>query len=220
VVRGWDAFAASLQTLWQEFTDWGELRDISVHFLVDPPLMDRPYHLIPSAPGRSSIGEQAVVIIRYQHRVFAPDSALGVKWSRYAAALRERTSLRDVRWLRVDPQRLAELTEKYELCYAGFALPPATRAGGCVNEKRLVDRLLRLGAPYIYLPHEAPGDADWQTVERDLAALLDNLATLDAVPNKFLDLRNVASAFAEKGSMLWDDPLWNPFKTSDGIQRQ
>ena len=68
-------------------------------------------------------------------------------WKNYAAALR-RAVPREMAWLKIESG--ATLPVKKGPCFAAFVLAPAHEGGAhCENEKRLLSRLLALGAPYL-----------------------------------------------------------------------
>ena len=103
-------------------------------------------------------------------------------------------------------------------CFAAFVLAPAHEGGAhCENEKRLLSRLLALGAPYLYWPHALPAGATWETVEKDLVRLMEDVATIDSFPNKFRAERLRGSPLASQASILWDDPLAKLFSELEGV---
>jgi hypothetical protein len=218
-VADWHAFESSMRELLAEFMVDGELENLEIHFLADPPLFDEPFHKIPLTPDPKGpvIGEQAVVILRHRRRVLSSDLNLQNDWKNYAAALRP-AAPKDMIWLRIVPG--AKLPAEKGLCFATFVLA-STREGGasCESEKRLLSQLLKLGAPYLCWAHSLPAGASWETVEKDLTALLEDVRTIDAFPNKFRVERLRGSELASEVSILWDDPLAKPFKELEGVRR-
>jgi hypothetical protein len=214
-VRDWDDFTQGIQELLKEFTVGDHLNNLEIHFLVDPPLFDRPFHLIPFAPDGGPIGDEAVVVLRHRQRILSADLRLRSVWRDYANALRQ-TRPGALKWLRIDSGNTPLPREKGPW-FTGFTLPLVTRGATSDNEKRIVDRLLRLGAPYLYLAHQAPAGADWSPIANGLTDLLGGLTTLNEFPAKFMEERIRLSEHATHGSLLWDDPLSNPFSPTEGV---
>jgi hypothetical protein len=214
-VAGWQAFQSALQDVLAEFAVNGALENLEIHFLADPPLFDAPFHSIPLTPGGPAIGEQAIVILRHRRRLLSSDLHLQKDWRSYAAALRPALPSR-MAWLKI--QAGVSLPNEKGPCFAAFLLAPP-HAGGvpCENEKRLLSRLLSLGAPYLCWVHALPHGADWQTVEKELTELLADIPTIDGFPNKFRIERVRGSELATQASILWDDPLAKPFSALEGV---
>jgi hypothetical protein len=219
-VDDWDDFTRSLQELLREFTVQGRLSNLEIHFIADAPLFDRPFHLIPVAPEQDSpIGEQAVVVLRHRQRALSSDRLVRDRWTEYADALRP-TPTNELRWLKIDPGKVA-LPEEKGLCFAGFILPLSQQGGvACESEKQRLHQLLNIGAPYLYLPHVAPQEADWRAIETALTKLLANIKTLDRFPAAFTTARSRGSDFACQATILWDDPLFNPFTSTKGVSTE
>jgi hypothetical protein len=215
-VRDWQDFELSLQGLFCEFMVDGNLSNLEIHFIVDPPLFDRAFHLIPATRDGSPIGEQVVVLLRHRRRVLSADRRLRTAWKEYADSLRPARP-NALKWLQIDSGG-SPLPKEKGLCFVSFILPAVYTGGAaCESEKRIVARLLDLGAPYIYLPHALPHGADWQAVAKELTELLSELRTLDGFPTKFMAERLRGSVTALQASILWDDPLSNPFTTTEGV---
>ena len=214
-VRDWGELTVGLQALFAKFTENGSFSNLQLHFLVDPPLFDRPFLDIPIKPGGAPIGTEAVVVLRHRQRMLSSDVGLRKKWSAYAEALRA-VSPAKLKWLPIGPGDTA-LPLKEGLCYAAFSLPhPQAGALSCDREKQQIYRLLKLGTPCIYLPHADPSDADWKTVKAGLAGLMKKLPQLDEFVDRFRDARTRGIPLASKATLLWDDPLSNPFVSTRG----
>jgi hypothetical protein len=214
---GWPEFIREMQTLLAEFVVEGRLQNLEIHFVVDPPLFDRPFHTIPLTGKGRPIGQQAVVILRHRRRALPSiDNQLLKLWNDYAKYLRSR-SPRKMKWLKIEAGGAA-LPAKKGLCFARFVLPPVHEGGAaCESEKDLLERLLDTGAPYLCLPHALPAGCDWDKLERDLNKLLRKLATIDEFPSAFSAERLNGSELAAKASILWDDPLAKLFGQLKGV---
>jgi vWA-MoxR associated protein C-terminal domain len=204
-----------MQELLTEFVVDGALEKLEIQFLADPPLFDAPFHSIPLTPGGPAIGEQAVVILRHRRRVLSSDSQLQNDWKNYAAVLRSAVP-KEMTWLKIESG--TPLPAKKGPCFAAFVLVPAHEGGKpCDKEKRLLFRLLALGAPCLFWAHALPEGANWETVERALIGLLRDLSIIDGFPNKFREERLRGSELATHASILWDDPLAKPFSELEGV---
>lgn len=216
LVEGWDELESSLQGFFKEFLDIDDsLCNVDVHFLADPPLFDHPFHQIKATPGGDPIGEQAVVLVRYRTRLHSSNQTIKELWEACARTVRGVTA-KELHWVRIGPEDDV-LPENVTPCYAGFALPTGYNARACELEKRLVRRILKLGAPYLYLPHTAPQAGDWESVKQELNAWLCEVTSLDLVPYSVLKRRMRGNPHAGTATILWDDPLLNPFTTTAGV---
>jgi hypothetical protein len=214
-VGSWDELTTGLQDLFAQFAEGGSFSNLQIHFLVDPPLFDRPFHRIPIAPGGLPIGEETVVVLRHRQRMLSADVGLRKKWSAYAEALRTVAPAK-LKWLQVEAGN-ALLPMKEGLCFAAFSLPHANAGlSSCDHEKQVLHKLLKLGTPCIYLPHTSPHGADWKPVRSGLTKLLKTLPQLNAFVDKFHDERTRGSPLACDATLLWDDPLSNPFMPTQG----
>lgn len=214
-ICGWAEFETSLQALFARFLVDGTFANLQIHFLVDPPLFDRPFFDIPIEPGGSPIATETVVLLRHRQRMVSCDAQLREKWIAYADALRGKKPAR-IKWLPIHGS--AALPGEKGLCYAEFSLPHPVQPGAssCHREKDQLKQLLKLGAPFIYLPHADPGAEGWAAVRNELLGLVKKLPRVDAVADKFRDERIRGSAVARTASLLWDDPLSNPFISTRG----
>lgn len=214
-VQDWNEFECAMQGILKDFCVDGLLNNVEIHFVVDLPLFERPFHLIPLEPGGLGIGELTVVVIRHRLRALSQDRRLRENWLTYAAALR-RTPPGNIKWLKIERGARA-LPEDRGLCFAGFTLPasaPGAASGG--NEMDILRRLLLLGTPYVYVPHAEPAGSDWQQLAADLTNLSTKHNTLDQFPREFANRRLAGHRFACHATLLWDDPLANPFICTKG----
>jgi hypothetical protein len=214
-LSGWEAFTRQLQELLAEFVKDGELANIQVHFAVDAPLFDRAFHKIPLAPGKHAIGDDAVVVVRYRGRLVSNDDESKRIWCDYAKELREEKT-KKLKWLRLSLTK--EIPSEQGLFLATFALPePATEQPSSANEKKVIRRLLKLGAPYVYLPHAAAAKDDWKSVATALRKMLSENSTLVDFPSALKAARLRNSVVGAEGSMIWDDPLAIPVGLTEGV---
>jgi hypothetical protein len=85
--KNWEDFELKLQELLDQLDKKQWLHDIEVHFLVDPPLFDRPFHQIPVKQG-PALGEKHVVLLRHRGRILCSTQDVRRAWEAYADELR------------------------------------------------------------------------------------------------------------------------------------
>jgi hypothetical protein len=215
-VRGWDGLEASLHELFEPFMVRGSLSNVDVQFVVDPPLIDHPFHKLTVKPDGETIGDQTIVLVRERARVRGFDWKARKRWQACAEAVRTRP-IEEVRWVKIRSD-VEEFPAELALCFARFPLPQRTDARDCPAGKKTITRLLKRGAPYLYLPQSELEEADWEHVERELASWLGQAKSLDGVPNHVLNRRMDGSKYAREAVIVWDDPLLNPFPPAEGIR--
>jgi hypothetical protein len=215
-VTNWDDFKQKLQALLAELRMKLSFSNLEIHFVVDPPLFDRPFHRIPVKQEGPPLGEEFVVVLRHRERIFSSDPVLRKRWQKYADALRANAPNHLI-LVKIDSGS-ASLPSDKGLCFTSFVLPPAYETGStCSSEKLILSKLLKLGAPYLYWLHSLPGGADWKAIMSTLTDLLAPLATLDEFPGQLTEARIRGSDFACQATLLWDDPRFNPFTSTHGV---
>lgn len=215
LVRGWDAFRSQFPSVVETLRNTHDVWDFQIHFLVDPPLFNMPFHQI-TIDG-STLGEEFVVLVRYRDRLRRPSSAVQRSWRQYADALRA-SKPSEVQLLPIpDPGNgPVELDTKNKgLCYSRFAVAPTADSN---PEKNTLMRLLRLGAAYLFWSHELPQANDWKQVESCLSGCLAAVSTLDWFPSELKNKRLAGNAIAQQSTLLWDDPEFTPFPIARGTQ--
>jgi hypothetical protein len=221
-VKDWDEFKRALQEellaklRTNHSLDSFEIQEIN--FAVDPPLFDRPFHQIPVMPGGDpTLGHEFIVLVRHRERNLSKNPNFRKFWKEYADAVRPQRP-NSVTLLGIDSGKVALPSDK-GLCFAGFLLPPAYETDlACKNEKSRLGALLQLGAPYLYWLHRLPDGADWKAIKPKLTDMLARVSTLDGFPLQFLKERIGGNEFATEASLLWDDPEFNPFTSTHGVQ--
>jgi hypothetical protein len=212
--KDWAAFEVVVQETLVEFRDGDSLPNLEVHFAVDPPLLDRPFHRVLLEEGGEPISALAPVILRHRTRLFTQDQDWLDKWTAYASMLRTKQH-DDLRWVRVEPE--LPLPEVAGMCYTGFTLPhPAGAAASFEPQKRILNRLLSLGAPVIYVRHGAPMNECWDLVGAKLDQLTTGLSQFDSFTKVFHNDRVRGDVYAMEASLIWDDPETNPFTPTYG----
>jgi hypothetical protein len=215
-VSGSEEFERSLQKLLAQFVAEGYLANLEIHFVVDAPLFDRPFHMIPLAPGEHPIGEDVVVVVRHKQRILSSDQRLRRAWQDRAEMLRA-AKPEALKWLKLLVG--GELPEDKALFLATFTLPPPIEGKPAGRaEKNALLRLLKLGNPYLYLAHSGPAAADWDKVADELTKLLRRKPTVGEFPSTFLDERIRGGRIASSGTIIWDDPMAVPFSTTEGVR--
>lgn len=220
VVSGWDDFRNKLVRTVEHVANTAP--DFEVHILADPPVFDRPFHQIP-LPSGLALGEERVVVLRHRQRVRKPGAVVRDAWFTHAKALRAMKPT-DIPLVAIEgPVRASGSLPipSQGLCYVRFALRAAAAGHNTlVAEKQLLLRLLRLGVPYLYWPHELAAAASWDAIETDIRKWLDEAPSLETIPQQLTRQRTAGAPTATGGTLLWDDPEFNPFVTTFGVERQ
>ena len=218
-VSGWEAFRDALGRDIQDLQDGGVIEDYEAHFIVDPPLFDRPFHSIP-IPGATTIGEDHIVLLRHRTRIRSAARLQREAWREYAEELRP-TRPGDLKVLGVPAEagtRADLLPRERGLCYMDFVVQPRDGTGSGVSmEKSILLRVLRLGAPYMYWLHKLPDSDALDRIEPEFKRWLEGLDAIDQLPKQFAKERMYGNRLAADATLLWDDPVFNPFRNSRGV---
>lgn len=217
-VKDWDEFTGKLLAVIEELGSKHFITDLKIHFLIDPPLFDRPFHAITTADG-TSLGEAFIVLIRYRERLRHATSLVQKNWCDYADALRPISPPRNIKLIPIPPPHIkpaAPLLNERGLCYTRFIVQPTISGNAASSEKLLLLKLLRLGVPYLYWLHQPPPENDWGRIEPLFIDLLKDLAILDKFPEVFTIGRISGIELTSQASLLWDDPQYNPFTKHQG----
>lgn len=205
--RSWDDFVLAVQDCLAPFIHNGELPNLQVEFVVDANLLDRCFHQIPIAPGGAAIGSLASVVLRARDRLMSGDLKLKARWRRYADKLRSQPP-GQLQWLRIDPSQ--PIPTAKGLCFAGFALQPATTASAPSQDMKVLQHLLQIGAPVLYVRHAPPANG-WNQMSAALGTWSATATHFDEFVDVFHEQRLCGTADAQEGGLLWDDPSSNPF---------
>jgi hypothetical protein len=221
-VTNWEDFCSKIPRVLQALRSQG-VKDFEIHFLVDAPLFDRPFHLIPLPVGAgTTLGESFVVILKHRERVRAARAVVRRSWQDYTDALRP-TKPRDLQLVKIPSRQdnLGAFLEKKGLCYMSFVLHYTDASTpGFSEEKQIVLRLLNMGFPYLFWLHETPGDLHgdcWQALENSLTVWLKGSVRLSDFPTAVAQRRTGRDAFAYHATLLWDDPQFSPFLKTSGV---
>lgn len=208
--HGWDAFVAELQAVLAEVDRHHPLQDVQIQFVIDPPLLDRPFHRIQTRPGDIPIGQHTAVVLRDRDRLFSTNPRRREQWAAYADKLRGQAPSA-MKWIRID--RVGGIPKEQGLCFAGFNLPhPAGGGASSSKEKQVLHRLLLCGTPFLYVRHQAPAaPGDWAATAQALAQLSGSVGNIEGFVDEFRDARVRGDEDAEQASLVWDDPSFNPF---------
>lgn len=219
-VDRWSGFCAELDRVIADFRSDPVTADFEVHFLVDPPLFDRPFHLIPT-PGGGVLGEECIVVLRHRDRARRATSLVRQAWQAYADALRpQKPGALPLVPIRCEVGPGGILPAQKGFCYSQFVLLDPDVAGGTANAagKEVLKKVLRLGVPYLYWLNRPPKQPDcWALIEGDVKAWLKGLQRLDDFPREFYMQRANGNEFAALATLLWDDPQFNPFVSRKGV---
>jgi hypothetical protein len=189
--------------------DIGE-SDLEIHVFVDAPLFGREFHSLKL--GADTLGERYVVILRCRERAYTQNPRYRKDWREYVDALRPMKP-NTVRCLPV-PSAPDLLPAEKGICYTSFVVAP----GEDSHEKLLMLRtLLQLGVPYLLWLHRLPSPDAIERMNKRLGEMLAQLNTLDEFPRTFTKQRLQGNALARDATLLWDDPVFNPFHSNKGV---
>ncbi|MGF6844163.1 hypothetical protein QF001_008058 [Paraburkholderia youngii] len=212
---GWDSFVGAVQLIISDLAGDFLLENMQVQFIVDSPLLDRPFHRIPVSPEGPPIGVTTSVVLRHRQRLMYFNPGMRKKWTEYADKLRS-VPVKKLKWHKIECATHIEAKE--DMCFAGFVVPhPGAGAGSCKEEKAILHRVLMLGVPVLYVRHALPTKGQWAGVGRALKKLTAELTNLEGFVGSFHDARLRGDANAEEASLIWDDPSFNPFTSDRGV---
>ena len=212
-VRGWKAFETAMHAILKEMARHYPLDEMQIQFVIDLPLLDRPFHRLPTPDG-GLLGQQARVVLRDRGRVFSSNPKTLKKWGEYASGLRGQNPA-DVRWIRIDEGQ--SIPPGQGLCFAGFSLPHPVEGVTSGRGKDVLRRVLSLGAPFLYVRHQPPpAPGEWDDVVGALQTLSAGLGNLEDFVDEFHDARLRGVEDAQQASLVWDDPSFNPFTNAHG----
>lgn len=181
--------------------------DLEIHFLVDLPQFELPFHRIPLSDGKP-LGERYVCVVHYQTRARMADGKSEVqRWKRWAETVR----VTDVGALALNCVDASEPLPEDGLCHVGFPLAPGLIDGA---QRERLKSLLRLGAPLICWHHGNTAAASGLP-----RTLREMIARSDAagLPQRFHERRIAECEIASQVTLLWDEPQFRPFTTAEGI---
>lgn len=208
-VWGWKAFETAMGQVLVEVATHFPLDEMQIQFVIDRPLLDRPFHRL-ATPEGGLLGQRACVVLRDRGRVFSPNQRILKKWAKYASALRGQNPAA-VRWLRIDDG--AVIPEEEGFCFAGFSVPHPVEGVSPGRSKEVLGRVLSLGTPFLYVRHEVPPTPGaWDDVAAGLQTLSAKLDNIEDFVGEFHDARLRGIEDAQQASLIWDDPSFNPFK--------
>lgn len=212
-VRGWKAFEIAMHAILTEIVPHHPLDGMQIQFLIDLPLMDRPFHRL-LTPNGGLLGQHARVVLRDRGRVFSTSPRILKKWTDYASDLRSQNPA-DVRWIRIDDG--PSIPPERGLYFASFSLPHPVEDGPPSRGKDVLRRVLSLGAPFLYVRHQPPpAPGEWDDVVDTLQTLSAGLGNLEEFVDEFHDARLRGVEDAQQASLVWDDPSFNPFTNAHG----
>jgi vWA-MoxR associated protein C-terminal domain/Caspase domain len=210
-VSKWSELEAALKTLLADLESQGLAGDLEIHIIAGPEVFNRPFHLLaglnpPKKKKKRRLGEQFGVVLHHRERFRRPLSAEWRRWQKKAKAL-EGMEPKSLAWTCFRPNE--DLPSTPTLCLAGFAVVTGPAGEDGIETLR---RLLELGAPYVYWPHD-PAENDSEVM---LAELLKQLNTLADMPEALWE-RRIAEAQIRSGSLLWDGLAFQPYNHLRGF---
>ncbi len=220
-VKDWDEFCTKLLTDIQDLQQRHSIADFEIHFLVDPPLFDQPFHGIKTASG-ATLGDKHIVLLRHGSRVRSANTVVKDAWKKYADELRPRppSEIKLVPVPSTEEGADDPLPKEKGICYLNSIVQPASRGeSGSAAEKLILQQLLSRGVPYLLWMHSLSESDGWKQVETSFTAWLRELASLDQFPAAVAQRRFGGSRLASQATLLWDDPQFNPFQYARGVKR-
>ncbi len=220
-VQGWEEFSCvlrdDLQNLVSILQDRDLSGDIEIHFVVDPPLFDFPFHTI-LTENKVSLGSQYIVILRCGDRIRRQIPITLKVWREYDKVLRS-TKLSEIKVILIPPTGRSEnneLPKDKGLCYMNFIV---TTKAGTRSENRIgketIRRLLTKGTPYLLL-NDLAAFKNLGETEKKFRNWLGEIGTLNEFPDQLAMERTQEDKFACQATLLWDDPELNPFGKQRG----
>lgn len=215
-IASWDDFARYVEMCLDCFEDAGaDLATSELHFAVDEALLDRCYHRLPrSCADSTPIGETAIVIVRLRSRVVQSDSSRYKDWWACADAIRAAPAagLAWASWNAVGTPPAVTGPLFVEFALRTPDMPCASR----LVRKQALAKLLKLGASFVYVPHDDPED-DW--VAR-LGTVTDWLHRGPGAKDLSAEMRRErlrGTLAASDATLISDDPLDTPFSKMSGM---
>ena len=214
----WDRFGAEIRSVIGQLKDQS-IKEFEIHFFIDPPLFDRPFHQIALAKDET-IGENFVVLVHCRERFRVETGRFRDFWVDYANQLR-RHGPGQVKLLPVPlPDNAGAHPDKDRgLCYASFIVPGAAMSPPGSPEKKMLMKLIKFGVPYLHWRHAPFEEGALEAVESYLAGKLENLNSLDEFPQEFTKGRINGNLLACQATLLWDDPQFQPFLKQQGVKQ-
>jgi len=221
---GWARFVDAIQRVLSRLTsalvpegDHIPLENFQIHFIVDTPLLNRAFHLIPSAQDDIPIGARCVVLLRSKSRMFSDGGRLAKLCSIHLRELRE-THPTALNWSPIDDASNTPVPSGRGLYYAAFALPEAGGNGlKNINARQRLQRLLIAGAPILCFSHNESSEYPLNELGETLNKRSRPLPHLDAFVEEFSVDRGRDLPYAVNASLVWDDPAVNPFLPTYGV---
>jgi hypothetical protein len=210
-VNNWSDLSTAIRQLIDERLGDDAKRDLKIHFLVDPPLFDLPFHKLELNTGEL-LGEQHVCVVHYRTRALKSRTSQIVRWREWLKQLDD---------AEIEKAPLLEISMKNDalpgdkgICYASFAVGPQAKG---MAEKEKLARILSLGAPYLCWSL-AGGDLSSE-LPQTLGGLFCQAIRFTRVPDVLLSERIRNCPIAGQLTLLWDDPLFDPFSMTAGVQQ-
>lgn len=200
-VRSWDDTGRAVLSVLEKLSAEQLANDLEVHFVLEPVAFDWPFHRLPGLKQGYQLGEEHAVILHHGPRVKPTPTAAKRAWVERFNAI-SKLSVSELCWTPCRPGQ--SLPRQPTLCLAATAIKPGP-AGS--PGKKVLNGLIQLGAPYLYWPH----DDDEPDAEQPLTELVRGLATLAEMPQAISQKRIADAGVVQSGSLLWDQPTFQPF---------
>lgn len=200
-VQSWDDTGRAVLSVLKKLSAHQLANDLEIHFVLEPIAFDWPFHRLPGLKQDYQLGEEHAVVLHYGPRVKPTPTAARRAWVERFNAI-SKLSVSELCWTPCRPGQ--SLPRQPILCLATAAIKsgPAGSPG-----KKALNSLIQLGAPYLYWPH----DDNEPDAEQPLTELVRGLATLAEVPQALSQKRIADAGVVQSGSLLWDQPTFQPF---------
>jgi len=177
-------------------------QELEVHLILDPPAFAWPFHQA-ALVGGNALGEDHVCIAHYRRRAKARTGALVDQWRNWANALPDPIDFNTLLALPAAPNALPATQGIF---YVDAALDAAATDPAAWKQ---LDRLLRLGAPYLCWPIVDPSGAP--VFPDALRALIGPVESFEHIPARIHFERLRGCPDARRISVLWDPPAFRPY---------
>jgi hypothetical protein len=200
-VRTWEELESAVVCILQKLKVEELADDLEIHFVVEERSFDRPFHRLCGLSPGVQLGEEFVLVLHHRDRVRPGPSASKRRWLKRVDAARNLGAAR-LDWAKCQLGRVPPLEPI--LCLAAF---PVTSGPSGVAGKKILGKLVTLGAPFIYWPI----DSNEPDAEQSLKLMIRGLSRLSEMPEAFLQKRMAEAGIVASGSLLWDEPTFRPY---------
>ncbi|MGR9235048.1 VMAP-C domain-containing protein (plasmid) [Rhizobium leguminosarum] len=204
-IDSWETLCQSVRDRVEDPKLGAQRGDLQLHFFVDVPLFDLPFHKIQTSDC-VALGEQHVCIVHSLRRALQPDKCEEIElWREWAQALGQ-SALCNVPLRQVQPNPMSN----DGICYADF--PVLSGPDGTAGKSE-IHRIIRLGSPLLCWTHAGTSN---DTLVEELREIACQAGKQEDVRKVLYKRRLSAGAVASDLSVLSDEWGFRPFLTTQG----